>query len=139
MRRLALLMAVALGGCSSDLATFSDQSEIRARWEAQNVYTQHYKDDLLAYMRVYLNNPNGVRDAGLTPPQLRPVGPGDRYVACVRYNARDSDGKYAGVKEGAAVYVSGKLDQFIDRPRQVRDICKDAAYAPFPELGRLSR
>ncbi|MBX6327432.1 MAG: hypothetical protein IRY89_02535 [Pseudolabrys sp.] len=139
MRRLALVMGVVLAGCSSDLATFSDQSELRARWEAQNVYPQHYKDDLLAYMRVYLNNPTGVREAGVTPPRLRPVGPADRYVACVRYNARDSDGKYGGVKEGAAVYVSGKLDQFIDRPQQVRDICKDAAYAPFPELGGLTR
>ena len=60
-------------------------------------------------------------------------------MACVQFDARDSVGKYMGVKVGAAVYVFGKLDQFIDRPKEAREICKDAAYAPFPELEKLTR
>ena len=49
------------------------------------------------------------------------------------------DGKYAGFKDGAAIYVSGKLDRFLDGPKDVHDLCKDAVYAPFPELETLAR
>ena len=138
-RQLAFAALLLLGACSSDIATFSEQRDIAARWEAQNVQPVNYKSDVLAYMRTYLNNPERVRSAALAPPLLKSIGPGDRYVACVRYNARDSDGKYMGLKEGAAVYVSGRLDRFLDQPKLTHEICKDAAYAPFPELEKLMR
>jgi hypothetical protein len=57
----------------------------------------------------------------------------------VRYNARNTDGKYQGSKDGAATYVSGKLDRFLDTPKEVRELCKDVAFAPFPELEKLTR
>ena len=136
MRFLALLALLMLGGCSTD--TGSSQAELRARWEAQNVVPQNYKQDLLAFLRTYLNDPTHIRAASVSQPQLKTVGPGERYVACVRYNARQSDGKYAGSKDGAAVYVAGKLDRFLDG-KQGQPYCKDAAYAPFPELERLTR
>jgi hypothetical protein len=139
MWRLALATALMLGGCSTDTVPFPEQHDMAARWEAQNVYPANYKGDLLAYLRTYLNSPEHVRGAAVAPPQLKTVGPGQRYIACVRYNARDSDGKYMGVKDGAAVYVSGRLDQFLDQPKMTREICKDAAYAPFPELEKLTR
>jgi len=130
------LALLTLGGCSSD--TGPSRAEIDARWEAQNVFPKNYKQDLLAFLRTYLNDPNHLRNAAVSQPALKAVGGGDRYVACVRYNARNSVGKYAGSKDGAAVYVSGKLDRFLDG-KQAQIYCKDAAYAPFPELERLSR
>jgi hypothetical protein len=133
---LALLALFVLGGCSTD--TGPSQAELRAQWEAQNVVPQSYKQDLLAFLRTYLNDPTHIHGAGVSQPQRKAVGPGERYVACVRYNARKSDGKYAGSKEGAAVYVAGKLDRFLDG-KEVGAYCKDAAYAPFPELERLTR
>jgi hypothetical protein len=57
----------------------------------------------------------------------------------MRYNARNTDGKYQGSKDGAAVYVAGKLDRFFDVPKEVRELCKDVAFAPFPELEKLVR
>jgi hypothetical protein len=60
-------------------------------------------------------------------------------VTCVRYDSRNTDGKYLGSKDGAAVYVGGKLDRFLDTPREARELCKEVAYAPFPELERLTR
>jgi hypothetical protein len=141
MRALALLMAgsvaVALGGCATE--TGPSASELKARWDAENVYPQGYRQDLLAFLRTYLNDPSHVRSASVSQPQLKYVGPGDRYVACVRYNARNSDGKYVGSKDGAAIYVAGKLDRFLDTPKDVRELCKEVAFAPFPELERLSR
>lgn len=148
------LIAIGLGlsACSTpDLGP--SQAELRAQWEAQNVFPQNYKADLLAYFRTYLNNPEGVRAAAVSAPVLKKAGPGERYAVCVRYNARDTRGKYLGPKEAVALYVSGKLDRFAElareRPeatqtdagavRAPRELCKDAVFAPFPELEALRR
>lgn len=136
MRWLVLLALLVAGGCSTDSGP--SPAEIEAQWNAQNVAPQNYKQDLLAFLRTYLNDPTHVRGGEVSQPALMTVGPGQRYLACVRYNARDGRGKYAGVKTGAAVYVAGKLDRFIDgKPAQ--PFCKDASYAPFPELAHLAR
>jgi|SRR5665213_1883948 len=137
MRWLVIAAVFMLGGCSTDVGPTKE--ELKAQWEAQNVVPQYYKQDLLAFMRTYLNDPTNVRDASVSPPLLKPAGLGERYIACARYNARDSDHKYTGLKTGAAIYVSGKLDRFLDAPRETADLCKDAAYAPFPELQKLQR
>jgi hypothetical protein len=140
MRWLALPVALPavllLAACSTDVGPSA--AELEARWNAQNVVPPNYKQDLLAFLRTYLNDPTQVRDTGVTQPALKRAGPGDRYVACVRYNSRDDRGKYTGVKDGAAIYVSGKLDRFVDG-KEALPLCKDAAYAPFPELARLTR
>lgn len=142
MRAAALVIScvgvAVLGGCSSpDLGP--TPAELQAQWQAQNVYPQNYKADLLAFLRTYLNDPTHVRGAMVAPPVLTDVGQGQRYVVCLRYNARDMDGKYMGSKDGAAVYVSAKLERFVDVKREVQTLCKDAAYAPFPELAALTR
>jgi hypothetical protein len=141
MRRIALLMtavaAIALGGCTTEVGPSRD--ELKAKWDGENVFPQAYKQDLLAYLRTYLNDPSHVRAAAVSQPQLKYIGPGDRYVACVRYNARNTQEKYQGSKDGAAVFVAGKLDRFFDVPKEVRELCKDVAFAPFPELEKLTR
>jgi hypothetical protein len=153
----ALIAAGLLAGCTTNLGP--TQTELRARWDAQNVVPQSYKADLLAYFRTYLNNPEGVRGAAVSAPFLKEVGPGERYVVCVRFNARDTRGKYMGAKEAAAVFVAGKLDRFAElarahgeataeqlaaeaaaeSPRAPRELCKDASFSPFPELEALRR
>jgi len=141
MRRLAFsvaaLAAIALGGCASDVGPTA--AELKANWEAQNIYPEGFKRDLLAFLRTYLNDPSRIRGAAVSQPQRKQLGPGERYVTCVRYTARKSDGSYAASKDGAATYVSGKLDRFFDEPKDVRELCKDAAYGPFPELEALKR
>ena len=139
MRWLLLFGALVLVGCSTDSDFGPTPAQLRAQWDAQNVYPAHYKDDLLAFLRTYLNNPEHIRAATVAQPQLKTVGPGQRYVACVRYNARDNENHYAGPKEGAAIYVSGKLDRFVDQPKAVQELCKNAVFAPFPELQTLTR
>lgn len=137
MRFVLMLVLLALGGCSTD-NTGPSPAELKAQWSAENVYPQTYKQDLLSFLRTYLNDPSHIRDAAVSPPESKTVGPGPRFVACVRYNARGSDHKYAGDKVGAAVYVLGKLDRYVDG-KDALSYCKDAAYAPFPELERLTR
>jgi len=131
-----------LGACQTDLEP--TQGELKTQWEAQNIYPQRYKADMLAYLRTYLNDPTHIRSAAVSQPMLKSAGPGERFVACVRFNARSSDGKYAGSKDNAAIYRVGKLDHYVDGTTKegamlVKDFCKDAAFAPFPELERLTR
>jgi hypothetical protein len=137
MRWLALVAVVLVGGCATEVGP--SQAELLAQWEAQNVFPQNYKTDLMAFLRTYLNDPTQIRGAGVSQPQRKNIGPGERYIACVRFDARKGGGQYAGPKEGAAIYVSNKLDRFLDSSREVREFCKDAAYEPFPELSKLTR
>ncbi len=137
MRWLVLLAALVLGGCETEVGP--SKAELKAQWDAQNVFPQNYKNDLIAYLRTYLNDPSHIRGAAVSQPQVKDVGQGDRYFTCVRYNARKDGGQYAGSKEGVAIYVSGKLDRFFDTPRDAREFCANAVYAPFPELEKLTR
>jgi len=133
-----LAAGLTLASCASDDVGPSPAERL-ALWDAQNVYPQTYKADLMEFLRTYLNDPRHIRDGGVSQPELKDVGPGKRYVACVRYNARDDHGHYEGVKTGAATYVSGKLDRFIAPGPQAKAMCKGAAFAPFPELATLTR
>lgn len=126
MRRAHLLLLLAIGGCASGGRVS----------EADNPLPVNYRADLLAFLRTYLNDPTHVREAALSAPALRAVGGEMRYVACVRYNARDTLGKYSGTKDRMAVYYRGRFDTLVEG---AAGPCKDAAYAPFPELERLTR
>ena len=53
-----------------------------------------------------------------------------RYVVCVRYNEK-SGNAYLGVKESAAVFLSGEVTQFID---STRELCGNAVFQRFPEI-----
>ena len=118
------------------------QADLKAQWEARNIPPTNAKADILAFMRTYLNNPDGVRGAMISQPfrKTLPADPADRYLICVRYDARRSSGNYAGPKTGAVTFVSGRLDVFYDNPREAAEaLCKEAAYQPFPELEHLKR
>ena len=107
----------------------ADDSEI-------NVYPANYKAEILAAMHAYLNDPTGIRDAGLSEPMIKSVGSDNRYLVCVRFNGKRRSSEYAGVKDVGALFIAGRFDRFIE---SVREQCAGAAYAPFPELGRLTR
>jgi hypothetical protein len=136
---LAVLIA-GLAGCS----TGRSRSEREAGF---NVFPNNYKADLLAAMHVYLNDPTGIRDAYVSEPAMKPVGGQNRYVACLRFNAKDSDGRYTGSRDIMAVFITGRFDQFIDQSTiasqpsletTLKEQCGQADYRRFPELEMLS-
>jgi hypothetical protein len=135
VRRSVLLLALALAACGKTLDELS-KDQRRADWAAANVYPADYRAELIAYLRTYLNDPTGVREAAISEPVLRPIGVGDRYVVCVRFDAKRSGGGYAGAKDHLVIYAGGKLDRYVET---AGENCKDAAYAAFPELERLTR
>ncbi|RDV05375.1 hypothetical protein DXH78_12805 [Undibacter mobilis] len=131
-------VALLVAGCASDDVGPSP-AELQARWDAQNIAPQNYKNDLLAFLRTYLNEPVGVRNAQASQPLLKKVGQGDRFIVCVRFRERKSANTYAPPKDGAAVFVSGKLDRFLDTPPEVAALCKEVPLEPFTELEKLTR
>ena len=87
-------------------------------------------------MKTYLNNPVGVHDAVMAEPVQRDVSGRMRYVSCLRFAARESDGSYREPHERAILYVNGRLDRMIEK---AGEICAGAVYAPFPELEKMTR
>ena len=130
---MGMCAAAALAGCLTDQA---HDGEARGA-----VLPENYKADIIAFMRTYLNDPSNVRDAFITEPAIKPVGSRSQYVACVRYNAKNTDGKYMGSKYGLAVFERGRFDRMIDQfPKGTVNPCVDAAeYKHFPELEALTR
>jgi hypothetical protein len=132
-------VAAALGSCASFRSggsNYSDEGTNSATDAAANAYPASYKSDLLAFLRTYLNDPTRVRDASIAEPALKPMGRTNRYVVCLRYNARKVSGEYGGPKESAAVYIGGKFNQLVEAKGEV---CAGAVYQPFPELEHLTR
>jgi hypothetical protein len=137
--RLGLLAAIVftLGAC----AHHHEQSSAYGSQEGINTYPANYKSDIAAAMRAYLNDPSGIRDASISEPVLKPASSSipERYIACLRFNAKKTATVYAGAKEIAAVFLAGRFDQFVDTPKEEQALCAGATYAPFPELEKLSR
>jgi hypothetical protein len=99
-------------------------------------FPDNFRGDTLALMHAYLNNPVGVRDAGIAEPVLREVGGRQFYVSCLHFTPRESDGSYRSMRERAAIFVNGRGDRVVDR---ASELCAGAVYAPFPELEKMTR
>lgn len=104
-----------------------------------HAFPDNYKADIIAAMHAYLNDPSGIRDAGISTPTIKDVpGSGSRYIVCLRFNAKQSNGAYAGDQQIAAMFLAGRFDDFLD-PKSSHKPCASAAYTPFPELEQLKR
>jgi len=128
---VALALATGLAGCNAE---WLRSRELAA--EANTTPPISYRSDITQFMRTYLNDPTRIRDAALSEPALKDFDNASRYAVCVRYNARKSDGQYAGPKVSLVLFRYGRLDRIVDNAREA---CKDAAYQPFPELEQLTR
>jgi hypothetical protein len=129
----AVAAAAALAGCGTDSAR-------EMREERASVFPGNYRAELVAFMRTYLNDPTNVRDAYIAEPTMKPFGSRNQYVVCVRYNAKNTDGRYMGSKDGMALFDGGRFDHMIDQfNARVINQCADADYKPFPELQALKR
>jgi hypothetical protein len=129
-----LLSALLLSACAGEGPagiTYTDD-----RGVASQPYPSNFRAELLAFMKTYLNDPVGVKDAALAEPVQRTVGGRLRYVACLRYNAKDFGGAYRGQRERAVLFVDARLDRIVE---DAAEPCAGAVYAPFPELEKMTR
>ena len=129
------MLPVALAACAGSddgrSITYTDD-----RGVADQPYPNNSRAELLAFMKTYLNNPAGVRDAAVAEPVQRTVGGRLRYVSCLRFTPRQSDGSYREPRERAILYVNARLDRLVE---DAAEVCAGAVYAPFPELEKLTR
>jgi hypothetical protein len=129
---LPLLLAACAGSDDGKSITYTDD-----RGVANQPYPTNYRAEVLSFMKTYLNNPVGVKEAFMAEPVQRTVGGRLRYVSCLRYNARDTtSSNYLGVRERAILYVDARLDRVVE---DVSEICAGAAYAPFPDMEKMTR
>ena len=130
-----LVLPIALAACAG-----SDDSQGISFMGSGSATTQpfpnNYRTELLAFMKTYLNNPVGVHDAVMAEPIQRDINGKMRFVSCLRFAARESDGSYRESQERAILYVNGRLDRMIEK---AGEICAGAVYAPFPELEKMTR
>jgi hypothetical protein len=128
---LPIMLAACAGGDEGRSVSFTD-----AGGDANQPYPDNYRTELLAFMKTYLNNPVGVHGAAMAEPVQRTVAGRLRYVSCLRFTPRESDGSYRESRERAIVYVNGRLDRMVEN---ASDICAGAVYASFPEMEKLAR
>ena len=130
-----LLLPIALAACAGSdegrSITYTDD-----RGVSNQPFPNNFKSEILSFMKTYLNNPVGVRDAAMAEPVQRVVGGRLRYVSCLRFTPRESDGSYREPRERAVLYVDGRLDRIVEN---ASDPCAGAVYAAFPELEKMAR
>ena len=130
-----MLLPIALSACAA-----SDEGKPITFTEDRGISSQpfpkNYRAEVLAFLKTYLNNPVGVRDAAMAEPVERVIGGRQRYVACVRFSARETEGGYREPRERAILFVDGRLDRIIENAAEP---CAGAAYAPFAELEKMTR
>jgi len=115
-----LLAAATLAGCSGLGGAKKDEA-----LKDPNAYPANYRTQIATFLRQSLTNRSDFRGAFISPPALKPVGGGQRYVVCVRFNPSSQ------IRTKVAIYFADMISQFVDAtPEQ----CDNAAYQPFIEL-----
>jgi hypothetical protein len=131
-----LLLPLALGACMEDSDESRPTSFIADSNDANQPFPSNYRSELVAFMHTYLNNPVGLHDASVAEPVQQTVGGRPRYVACLRFAERQSDGNYGEPRERAVIFVGGRLDRVA---QNAREFCAGAVYAAFPDLEKMTR
>jgi hypothetical protein len=130
-----MLLPIMLSACAavddSKPITFTDD-----RGVSSQPFPKNYRTEVLAFLKTYLNDPVGVRDAVMAEPVERVVGGRLRYVACLRFSPREPDGGYREPRERAILFVDGRLDRIIENAVEP---CAGVAYVSFAELEKMTR
>jgi hypothetical protein len=128
---LPLVLTACMDSDESRPTSFIEDSN-----DANQPFPSNYRTELIAFMHTYLNNPIGVHEAAVAEPVQRTIGGRVRFVSCVRFAERQSDGSYREARERAVVFVGGRLDRIA---QNAGEVCAGAVYAAFPELEKMTR
>jgi hypothetical protein len=130
-----LLLAGVLGACSgSGTSSFQFGKGPVDPPADPTKFPADYKPEVADFMRRNIDNPTKIRDAYIAKPVLKPIGKNQQYVTCVRYNPRDSEGKYEGPRQSVAIFLSGGLNQFLPDDPQ---LCAGLTYERYPEIENM--
>src|ERR1700749_649033 len=98
--------ALTLSACNSFVSEKEQQVE-------ENRYPKGFKAAILDRLRAQLPDAKAIHGAFLAEPVLKPRDAITRYIACIRFDAKDDRGKYQGNKEYAAFFFGGELTQIV--------------------------
>jgi hypothetical protein len=135
------MLPVALAACAGVFPGTGDEGARSMTYTADRngtnqPFPNNYRPELLAFMKTYLNNPVGVHEAAVAEPVLHTISGHGRYVVCVRFTPRESDGSYREPRERAILFIDGRLDRMGEK---AGELCAGAVYAPFPEMEKMTR
>ena len=65
--------------------------------ENPNVFPSDYKDEILVTLTNLLDDPTNIRSASITDPFVRLAGKEERYLVCMRFDARNLNRHYTGI------------------------------------------
>lgn len=129
---IAAISACWLAGCGSASQSAADVGPFPAR----------YREMARDYLRKTLFDPYSVRDAEIAEPAVKAsihlVDPTPGWTICVRYNAKNRLGAYTGMTENALLVRGDRITISLNeltRAAPTIGMCRDAKWAPFPELG----
>jgi hypothetical protein len=134
-----LSLPIALAACAGGFPGSDDgksMSYTADRNGTNQPFPNNYRAELLAFMKTYLNNPVGVHEAVVAEPVQRIISGHVRYVSCLRFAPRESDGSYREPRERAILFVDGRLDRMAEN---AGELCAGALYAPFPDMEKMTR
>ena len=95
------------------------------------------------YLRRSLFDPYSVRDAEIAEPKVMTsfylLDPAPGWTICVRLNAKNRMGAYTGITEDVLLVRGDRVtissNELTKAPTPSIGVCRDAKWAPFPELG----
>jgi hypothetical protein len=122
-----LLLAFVLTGCS---ATASAPPPSAEPAPSQEIIRQAIR----SHVRASFFDPYSIRDAQISPATWQgalQLGSGEGWTVCLRANAKNRLGGYTGLRDTAMTIRGGKVVASLD---DAQYFCRDAAYAPFPDL-----
>jgi hypothetical protein len=102
---------------------------------------ENYRAVAAEHVKSAFVDPYSIRDAEIAPPKLA-AGPSlnndggfyTPWLVCVRANAKNRMGAYAGRQVTALAMSGNKVVNSYDEAHFSRQVCGDAVYEPFPEI-----
>lgn len=92
-----------------------------------------YRVAVAADLRSTLKDPASVRGAFISQPFVRQMGAGERWVVCIRLNAKNGFGGYSGQADELAVFADGRL---VSISEATAGECREAPMTTFHEVLR---
>ena len=126
-----IFVTLTLAACS-DMRNSFTIFEAKEKPIARDIAPASFKQEIASAIPAAVVEQRGIREAYYSDPVMDPKL--NAYASCVRFNAPDGSGGYLGVKEFAAYYYGGHLNQLVAAPPEQ---CRGVSYKPFPELEKL--
>ena len=105
-------------------------------------FPTRYREMAKEYLRRPLFDPYSVLDAEIAEPAMKAsiylLDPAPAWTICVRLNAKNRMGAYTGISEDALLVRGDRVTISLNeltKPSPTIGMCRDAKWAPFPELG----